>query len=171
MHAIYKVTYSACQQFYLGIKFEKHYDDPNCLCLVSVIWCIQIGYPEYDDTANCKEETGGIHKLSKDERYQHYQKSRSCGWNTTATGRPIRAHMLILYNSNFPLLLIVGLKMFWFQVKHFVSLKGNHRWNISKGAHKICTSSTHSFEGSFASSRTPFIKDLNPFSGDIRYGW
>ena len=79
MHAIYKVTYSACQQFYFGIKFEKHYDDPNCLCLVSVILCIQIGYPEYDDTANCKEETGGIHKLPKDERYQHYQKSRSCG--------------------------------------------------------------------------------------------
>lgn len=30
------------------------------------------------------------------------------------------------------------------------------------------TSSTHRRHGSFASSRTPFIKDLNPFSGDIR---
>lgn len=33
------------------------------------------------------------------------------------------------------------------------------------------TSSTHRRDGSFASSRTPFIKDLKPFSGEIRYGW
>lgn len=30
------------------------------------------------------------------------------------------------------------------------------------------TSSTQRREGSFASSRTPFIKDLKPFSGEIR---
>lgn len=33
------------------------------------------------------------------------------------------------------------------------------------------TSSTHSRDGSFAISSTIFIKDLNPFSGDIKYGW
>ena len=32
------------------------------------------------------------------------------------------------------------------------------------------TSSTQRRDGSFASSKTPFIRDRKPFSGDIKYG-
>jgi hypothetical protein len=47
----------------LGDKIWNHYDAPDCLCLVSMIWCIQIGYAEYHDAANCNEE-----------RYKHFTK-------------------------------------------------------------------------------------------------